>query len=72
MAQVQNADALWPSACNLTEGRCNELLQQVAHGMDMAMTEMADHIKGNRHFASVGEALMEQWKSGMARSLVKS
>jgi len=82
MALLLGGSKAWPkykmlmrfgrSACNLTEGRCNELLQQVAHGMDMAMTEMADHIKGNRHFASVGEALMEQWKSGMARSLVKS
>ncbi|GAB6404968.1 type II toxin-antitoxin system HipA family toxin [Pseudomonas sp. MHK4] len=82
MALLLGGSKAWPkykmlmrfgrSACNLTEGRCHELLQQVAHGMDVAMMEIAAHIKGNRDFASVGEALMEQWKSGMARSLVKS
>jgi len=60
------------SACNLTEGRCNELLQQVVHGMDVAMAEMVDYIRGNGAFAMVGEAMIEQWKSGIARSLLKS
>lgn len=82
MALLLGGSKAWPkykmlmrfgrSACNLTEGRCKELLQQVAHGMDVAMTEMAAHIKGNSDFANVGEALVEQWKSGMARSLVNS
>ncbi|EJN33519.1 capsule biosynthesis enzymes related protein [Pseudomonas sp. GM78] len=80
MALLLGGSKAWPkykmlmrfgrSACNLTEGRCKELLQQVAHGMDVAMSEMAAHIKGNSDFANVGEALVEQWKSGMARSLV--
>lgn len=82
MALLLGGSKAWPkykmlmrfgrSACNLTEGRCRELLQQVAHGMDVAMIEMAAHIKGNSDFSNVGEALMEQWKSGMARSLVNS
>ena len=82
MALLLGGSKAWPkykmlmrfgrSACNLTEGRCNELLQQVAHGMDVAMAEMADYIKGNRRLCQVGEAMMEQWKSGIARSLVKS
>ncbi|MGH8375572.1 MAG: type II toxin-antitoxin system HipA family toxin, partial [Pseudomonas sp.] len=59
------------SACNLTEGRCNELLQQVIHGMAMAMSEMGQHIKANSAFAEVGEAMLEQWNEGIARSLVK-
>ncbi|KQN40117.1 phosphatidylinositol kinase [Pseudomonas sp. Leaf48] len=82
MALLLGGSKAWPkykmlmrfgrSACNLTEGRCNELLQQVAHGMDVAMNEMADYIKVNRGFTSVGESMIEQWRSGMARSLVKN
>ncbi|MBV7546943.1 type II toxin-antitoxin system HipA family toxin [Pseudomonas sp. PDM26] len=82
MALLLGGSKAWPkykmlmrfgrSACNLTEGRCNELLQQVAHGVEAAMTEMAVYIKDNSVFASVGEAMMEQWASGVARSLVKN
>jgi serine/threonine-protein kinase HipA len=82
MALLLGGSKAWPkykmlmrfgrSACNLTEGRCNELLQQVTHGMEVAMTEMADYIKANRAFAEVGEAMLDQWASGVARSLVKS
>jgi len=32
---------------------------------------MGQHIKANSAFAAVGEAMLEQWKEGMARSLVK-
>lgn len=81
MALLLGGSKAWPkykmlmrfgrSACNLTEGRCNELLQQVAHGMDVAMEEMAHYIRANSGFAKVGDAMMEQWKSGQARSLVK-
>jgi serine/threonine-protein kinase HipA len=82
MALLLGGSKAWPkykmlmrfgrSACNLTEGRCNELLQQVDHGIDVAMAEMADYIKVSSVFAEVGETMMEQWKSGVARSLVKS
>jgi serine/threonine-protein kinase HipA len=82
MALLLGGSKAWPkhkvlmrfgrSACNLTEGRCNELLQQVAHGMEVAMTEMAAYIKDSSVFTAVGEAMMEQWASGIARSLVKS
>lgn len=81
MALLLGGSKAWPkykmlmrfgrSACNLTEGRCNELLQQVAHGMDVAMVEMAHYIRANSGFAEVGDAMMDQWKSGQARSLVK-
>ncbi|MHC8369646.1 type II toxin-antitoxin system HipA family toxin [Pseudomonas sp. MDT1-85] len=81
MALLLGGSKAWPkykmlmrfgrSACNLTEGRCNELLQQVAHGMDVAMGEMAHYIRANSGFAEVGDAMMDQWKSGQARSLVK-
>jgi len=59
------------SACNLTEGRCNELLQQVMHGMAVAMGEMGQYIKTSSAFSKVGEAMLEQWNEGMTRSLVK-
>jgi serine/threonine-protein kinase HipA len=82
MALLLGGSKAWPkhkmlmrfgrSACNLTEGRCNELLQQVAQGMDVAMAEMTDYIKADSVFAKVGKAMIEQWKSGTARSLVKS
>ncbi|MHC8347162.1 type II toxin-antitoxin system HipA family toxin [Pseudomonas sp. RT6P73] len=82
MALLLGGSKAWPkykmlmrfgrSACNLTEGRCNELLQQVAHGMDVAMGEMAHYIRANNGFAEVGNAMIEQWTSGVARSLVKS
>ena len=82
MALLLGGSKAWPkykmlmrfgrSACNLTEGRCNELLQQVAHGMDVAMGEMTDYIKAHRAFAEVGDAMMEQWTSGIERSLIKT
>ncbi|MHC8364617.1 type II toxin-antitoxin system HipA family toxin [Pseudomonas sp. ZT5P21] len=82
MALLLGGSKAWPkykmlmrfgrSACNLTEGRCNELLQQVSHGIDVAMVEMASYIKGNSVFANVGEAMREQWTSGVTRSLSKS
>jgi serine/threonine-protein kinase HipA len=82
MALLLGGSKAWPkykmlmrfgrSACNLTEGRCNELLQQVAHGMDVAMGEMTDYIKAHRAFAEVGEAMLEQWTSGIERSLIKT
>jgi serine/threonine-protein kinase HipA len=81
MALLLGGSKAWPkykmlmrfgrSACNLTEGRCNELLQQVAHGMEVAMGEIAHYIRANSSFAEVGDAMMDQWKSGQARSLVK-
>ena len=60
------------SACNLTERPCHELLQQVMHGIGASMVEMADYIKANSVFADIGNAMMAQWKTGVARSLVKA
>lgn len=59
------------TACNLTEGRCNELLQQVVHGMRTAMAEMLEHCRTHQSFAEVGTAMIEQWESGIERSLTK-
>jgi len=81
MALLLGGSKAWPkykmlmrfgrSACNLTEGRCHELLQQVVHGMELAMVEMRDHIRTHRGFAEIGKAMLEQWQAGTERSLVK-
>lgn len=81
MALLLGGSKAWPkykmlvrfgrTACNLTEARCNELLQQVAHGMQMAIEEMARHSRQHPEFAEVGEAMIEQWTSGLQRSLIK-
>ncbi|MCY1466102.1 hypothetical protein D9M71_843440 [compost metagenome] len=81
MALLLGGSKAWPkykmlmrfgrSGCNLTEGRCNELMQQVIHGMEMAMDEMGQYMKAHNLFAEMGEQMLEQWKVGMARSLVK-
>ena len=81
MALLLGGSKAWPkykmlvrfgrTACNLTEARCSELLQQVAHGMQMAMEEMAEYSRRHPEFAEVGEAMIEQWTSGLQRSLIK-
>ena len=82
MALLLGGSKAWPkykmlvrfgrTACNLTEARCNELLQQVANGMQVTMGEMAEYSAGHPAFAEMGAAMIEQWLSGMARSLIKS
>ncbi|MGE8153908.1 type II toxin-antitoxin system HipA family toxin [Pseudomonas vancouverensis] len=82
MALLLGGSKAWPkhkmlmrfgrTACNLTEGRCNELLQQVIHGMELAGIEMGHYIKANEAFAEIGEHMLAQWNEGVTRSLVKS
>lgn len=82
MALLLGGSKAWPkykmlvrfgrTACNLTEARCNELLQQVANGMQVTMGEMAEYSAGHPAFAEMGAAMIEQWLSGMARSLIKN
>ncbi len=71
LAQAQNADAVRSYARNLTEARCNESLQQVANGMQVVMGEMAEYWYSHLAFAEMGAAMIEQWSSGMERSLAK-
>ena len=80
MALLLGGSKAWPkykmlmrfgrSACNLTEGRCSELLQQVAHGIEVASAEVRDYMRDHREFAETGEAMLQAWASGIARSLV--
>jgi serine/threonine-protein kinase HipA len=37
--------------------------------MNEAMTEMTAYIKANKVFATTGHAMMEQWETGIERSL---
>ncbi|MFJ4193000.1 type II toxin-antitoxin system HipA family toxin [Pseudomonas sp. NPDC089534] len=81
MALLLGGSKAWPkhkmlvrfgrTACNLTEGRCNELLQQVADGIQVAMSEMAGHCRSHPAFAETGAAMADQWRAGMERSLIK-
>ena len=82
MALLLGGSKAWPKrkalvkfgrvACNLSEGRCNELLQQVVHGMALAMVEMKRYMKFNPGFVEIGTAMHEQWRSGAALSLVNN
>lgn len=82
MALLLGGSKAWPkykmlvgfgrSACNLTEGRCKELLEQVIHGMDLAMVEMRHYMGGNERFRPTGEAMIEAWTAGLSRSLKPS
>jgi len=79
MALLLGGSKAWPKhktlvrfgrvACQLTEGRCNELLQQVAHGMEQAMDEMQLYLQEHGHFETIGTAMLDEWKTGMHRSL---
>ena len=82
LALLLDGSKAWPArkrlvrfgrlACNLSEGRCNELLQQVVHGMALAMVEMKRYMKFNPGFVEIGTAMLEQWRAGAAFSLVNS
>ncbi|MBT2298373.1 type II toxin-antitoxin system HipA family toxin [Pseudomonas fluorescens] len=82
MALLLGGSKAWPkykmlmrfgrSACNLTEGRCKELMEQVIHGMDLTLAEMRHYIAGNKRFKATGEAMIKAWTAGLARSLKPS
>jgi len=82
MALLLGGSKAWPkhkmlvrfgrTACNLTEARCNELLQQVTNGMQVAMGEIAEYSARHPAFAEMGAAMSGQWSSGMKRSLAKA
>lgn len=79
MALLLGGSKAWPkhkmlmrfgrSACNLTEKRCKELIEQVIHGMDLAMAEMRRYMGANQQFRATGEAMIDVWTAGLARSL---
>lgn len=79
MALLLGGSKAWPkykmlvrfgrSACNLTEKRCKELMEQVIQGMDLAVAEMRHYMAANQRFRATGEAMIEAWAAGLARSL---
>ncbi|WP_323167869.1 type II toxin-antitoxin system HipA family toxin [Pseudomonas atacamensis] len=82
MALLLGGSKAWPkhkmltrfgrTACNLSEARCNQLLQMVAQGVQQALGEMAEYSANHPAFAEVGAAMIEQWSAGLARSLRNS
>ncbi|WP_369811729.1 hypothetical protein [Pseudomonas citrulli] len=82
MALLLGGSKAWPkhkmlmrfgrSACNLSEGRCNELMEQVLHGMDLARAEMRRYMDDNPRFRATGQAMLEAWTAGLARSFKPS
>lgn len=57
------------TACNLSEGRSHELLQQVEQGMAQAMGEMQVYSAAHPAFKGMAEAMSAAWKTGVVRSL---
>ncbi|MBC3365569.1 type II toxin-antitoxin system HipA family toxin [Pseudomonas sp. SWRI154] len=82
MALLLGGSKAWPkykmlmgfgrTACNLTEKRCKELLEQVVHGMDVASVELRHYMNSHQPFRATGEAMIMAWTAGLARSLKSS
>ena len=79
MALLLGGSKAWPKhktlirfgrvACQLTEGRCADLLNEVADGMKKAMIELEQYLERQPAFEAVGHAMLNQWAEGMQRSL---
>ncbi len=80
MALLLGGSKAWPKhktlirfgrvACQLTEGRCADLLNEVADGMQKAMGEIEQYLEREPAFEAVGRAMLDQWDQGMQRSLI--
>lgn len=57
------------SACNLTEARCNELLNRVHAGMNRALAELSEYRRSHPEFEVVGAKMEAAWAAGLARSI---
>lgn len=57
-------------SCQLGEGRCKDLLEQVADGMSKARGELLEHIRHQASFEKVGSRMLSEWNRGVARSLI--
>lgn len=58
------------SWCDLSEARCNDLLDIVHSGMSRALEEMLEYRSAHPAFDAVGEKMAAAWASGLARSIV--
>ena len=69
----------WPNAktliafarshCEMSDARSRIALAEVAHGLQMARQEMAEHMAHTSSFAEMGQMMLKQWDQGMATSL---
>ncbi|MDH4602433.1 MULTISPECIES: type II toxin-antitoxin system HipA family toxin [Pseudomonas syringae group] len=57
-------------SCQLGEGRCRELMEQVADGMSKARGELIEHLQDHSSFELIGSRMVAEWERGLARSLV--
>ena len=58
------------TACNLTQSRCDELLNRVEVGINRAMAELSDYRNSHSAFERIGEKMAAAWAQGMNRSIV--
>ncbi|AYN15621.1 phosphatidylinositol kinase [Pseudomonas monteilii] len=58
------------TACNLTQSRCDELLNKVEVGINRAMAELSDYRNSHPAFERIGEKMAAAWAQGMNRSIV--
>lgn len=57
-------------SCQLTEGRCRELLTEVADGMSKARVELVAYMQDHSSFEVVGMKMLDAWNRGPVRSLM--
>lgn len=57
------------NVCNLGKGRVQELMEQVAHGVAQAITDLADFANEHLDFAPCAEKLINVFERGTQRSL---
>lgn len=79
MALLLGGSKAWPKhktllkfgriACRLTEGRCRELLTEVAYGVAQAEAEMKTYMARHQRFNAVGSLMLKAWATGSKRSL---
>lgn len=58
------------TACNLTQARCEELLNRVEVGMNRAIAELSEYRNSHPAFEPVGEKMVAAWALGLNRSIV--
>lgn len=79
MALLLGGSKAWPKhkallkfgriACRLSEGRCHELLAEVAYGVAQAEAEMKTYMARHERFNEVGTLMLNAWAAGSRRSL---
>lgn len=57
-------------SCQLSEGRCRDLMEQVAEGMTKARGELLEYLRDHASFEPIGTRMLSEWDRGIQRSLV--